>query len=237
MRFPLRLSAALLKTKLSTLLTGSSSSSPIFHVTPCEDGLARVKSTSAPIVWIGGEEPLLHPEIGRLANDLLKENRHVFLHTDGYNLRQRIHAFRPDSRFFLTLEFAGREGTHNRTTDRPDAFRRSLEGIRAAKLSGFLVAAHFTVTSETDPCEIGELIECLDSKDVDGFIVSSGGKVAAAAKKTSLSEALADTRAMIRCSRWENFARLLEDSYSSGVPVRAPEKMSAPGEGAYEEGD
>src|ERR1051325_3462151 len=118
MRFPLRLSAALLKTKFPPLLTGSSSLSPIFHVAPCEDRLARAKSTRAPIVWIGGEEPLLHPEIGRLANDLLKENRHVFLHTDGYNLRQRIHAFRPDSRLFLTLQFAGREETHNRAMGR-----------------------------------------------------------------------------------------------------------------------
>ncbi len=233
MRFPLRLSAALLKTKLSTLLAGSS---PIFHVTPGENGLARVKSTSAPIVWIGGEESLLHPEIGRLANDLLEEGRHVFLHTDGYSLRQRIHAFRPGSRLFLTLQFAGLEEAHNRAIGRPDAFRRSLEGIRAAKLSGFLVAAHVTVTSETDPCEIGELIECLDSKDVDGFIVSSVGQTATV-QNAALSEILADARAMIRCSRWENFSRLLEDSYSGAVPVRAPEKVPAPGEGAYEEGD
>ena len=236
MRFPLRLSAALLKTKLSTLLAGSSSSSPILHVTPGEDSLARVKSTNAPIVWIGGEEPVLHPNVGRLANDLLQHNRYVFLHTDGYNLRQRIHAFRPDSRLFFTLQFAGLEETHNRAIGRPDAFRRSLEGIRAAKLSGFLVAAHVAVTSETDPCEIGELIECLDSKDVDGFLVSSGGQ-AATGQNAALSEILADARAMIRCSRWEYFSRLLEDSYSGGVPVRAPEKMSAPGEGAYEEGD
>jgi MoaA/NifB/PqqE/SkfB family radical SAM enzyme len=236
MRFPLRLSAALLKTKLSTLLAGSPSSSPIFHMTPSEDGIAQAKSANSPIVWLGGEEPLLHPEIGRLANDLLEDNRHVFLHTDGYNLRQRIHAFRPDSRLFLTLQFAGLEGTHNRVMGRSDAFRRSLEGIRAAKLSGFLIAAHFTVTPETDACEIGELIECLDNRDVDGFIVSSGGQVVAG-KKTSLSETLADARAMIRCSRWENFSRLLEDSYSDGASIRTLEKMSAPGEGAYEEGD
>lgn len=236
MRFPLRLSAALLKTKLSTLLGVSSGSSPIFHMAPGEDGLARAKSTSSPIVWLGGEEPLLHSEIGRLANDLVEENRHVFLHTDGYNLRQRIHAFRPDSRLFLTLQFAGLERTHNRVMGRSHAFRRSLEGIRAAKLSGFLVAAHFTVTPETDPCEIGELIECLDSKDVDGFMASSGGRVAIG-QYASLSETLADTRAMIRCSRWENFSRLLEDSYADRLPVRTPGKISAPHEGAYEEGD
>jgi MoaA/NifB/PqqE/SkfB family radical SAM enzyme len=236
MRFPLRLSAALERTRLSTLLVRSSRSPLIFHLSIGDKGLARAKSQGAPVVWIGGEEPLLHPEIGGLANGLVEDNRHVFVHTDGYNLRQRIHAFRPDSRLFLTLEFAGLEETHNRVMGRHDAFRRSLEGIRAAKLSGFLVAAHFTVAPQTDACEIGELIECLDSKDVDGFVVSSGSQVPTG-QNAALSEILDEARAMIRCNRWENFSRLLEESYTGAVSRRTPEKISAPGEGAYEEGD
>src|SRR5690349_6572289 len=139
MRFPLRLSAALLRTRVSTLLTGSSRSRAILHAVADEDVAARLKNAPAPVVWVGGEEPLLHPEIGRLTNSLIEDNRHVFLHADGYHLRQRIHAFRPDSRLFLTLQFAGLEETHNRVMGRSDAFRRSLEGIRAAKLSGFLI--------------------------------------------------------------------------------------------------
>lgn len=236
MRFPLRLSAAIFKTRVSALLASVSGSQVIFHRTAAEDQIARAKNANAPIVWIGGEEPLLHPEIGRFANDLLEGNRYVFLHTDGYSLRQRIHAFRPDSRLFLTIEFAGREENHNRAMGRTDAFQRSLEGIRAAKLSGFLVAAHFTVTSETDPCEIGELIEWLDNKDVDGFIVSTGGQTATG-QNAALSETLSDARAMIRCGRWENFSRLLEASYVHPAPAREQEKLSASGENAFEEGD
>jgi|SRR5579859_7537922 len=234
MRFPLRLSAALFKAKISGLFGGFTSARAIVHLSPDENAVTRAANSSAPVVWLGGADSLAHPEIGRIARDLVDSNRHVFLHSDGYNLRQRIHAFRPDSRLFLTLEFAGREETHNRAIGRPDAFRRSLEAVRAAKLSGFLVAAHFTVAAEADPCEIGELIELLDKHDVDGFIVSSRGQ-AFAPGNSSLAETVSDVRAMIRCRRWENFSRALDISYAAAA--RAPQKISAPGEGAYEEGD
>jgi hypothetical protein len=233
MRFPFRLSADLLKAKASRLF--GDATPPIFHAVPGDDCVARAKSTGSPVIWLGGIETPLHPGIGRVANALVKSDRHVFLHTSGYDLRQRIHEFRPDSRLFLTLEFAGREEVHNKIVARPDAFGRSLESIRAAKLSGFLVAAHITVTSETDACDASELIEYLDKKDVDGFIVSSGRQFSTA-KDSALAELLEDVRAMIRCSRWENFSRLLEVSYVS-ASARAQEKLPTSGESAFEEGD
>ncbi len=197
MRFPFRLTADLLKVRVSNLVASATAAPAILRVAPDENAPARTNQIASPVVWLGGTEPLLNLEIGRVTDGLVELNRHIFLHTDGYNLRQRIHEFHPDSRLFLTLEFAGREETQNRVMDRPDAFRRSLEGIRAAKLSGFLIAAHFTVASETDPCEIGELIESLDSEDVDGFIASTSGRISSL-NNASLSEKLADVRAMIR---------------------------------------
>ncbi len=235
MRFPLRLSADLFKAKISNLLDGPSKVPAILRTESDENALTRTRQTASPVVWLGGTEPLLYPEIGRVANSVVELNRYTFLHTDGYQLRQRIHEFRPDSRLFLTVEFFGIEAAHNRAAGRQDAFRRALEGIRAAKLSGFLVAAHFTVTNETDPCQIGEVIESLDSKDMDGFIVSTGGR-ASTATMAAISETLEDTRAMIRCGRWENFSRLLEASYYDSF-VRAPAKLSSSGESACEEGD
>jgi MoaA/NifB/PqqE/SkfB family radical SAM enzyme len=235
MRFPIRLSASLLKAKIAPLAEAYAPPS-IVHIASGENCVARARNVASPVVWLGGTEPLLDPEIGRNTNALVELDRHVFLHTDGYNLRQRIHAFRPDSRLFLTLEFAGGEENHNGVAGRPDAFRRSIEAIRAAKLSGFLIAAHVTVTPEMDACQIGELIGFLDKMDVDGFIVSSGGR-SLADNGASLAENLADVRSMIRSGRWENFSRMLEASYLNAAPARAAEKVSASGENAFEEGD
>ena len=164
----------------------------------------------------------------------MDSGRHLFLHTSGCGLRNRIHAFRPDSRLFLTVEFAGQESAHDKEVGRPGAFRRSLEGIRAAKLSGFLVCAHVTVACETSSAEIGELIEFLDAKDVDGFIVSSGGQNSPA-NAASLAEKLDEVREMIRCSRWEDFSRLLEASYAETIPINERVKLAGTDANAFEE--
>ena len=98
------------------------------------------------------------------------------------------------------------------------------------------MAAHFTVTLETDACEIGELIELLDKHDVDGFIVTSRGQ-ALAPGNVSLAETVEDVRAMIRCGRWEKFSKILDSSYAAAAGARVQQKVPATGEGAYEEGD
>lgn len=228
MRFPLRLSAALYKAKALRPLGGGASSNLIAHFVP--DEADPVLETTSPIVWVGGAEPLLHSEIGRIVAEHAKGKRFVFLHTSGYNLRQRIHALQANSRLFLTLEFMGRECAHNRADGRADAFQRSLEGIRAAKLSGFLVAAHFTVTEQTDSCDIGELIEFLDKNDVDGFIATSRGQSGRPGCEL-LAETLDDVRTMIRSSQWEKFSRILEESFDNGKAI------GAESENAFEEGD
>ncbi|GAC1638617.1 MAG: hypothetical protein NVS9B14_19250 [Candidatus Acidiferrum sp.] len=230
MRFPFRLTAALYKAKVLGLMSGGSASSAIAHVSPGSLDKAKSGVVKAPVVWLDGAEPLLHPEIGRIVAQHTEANRFVFLPTNGYQLRQRIHAVQPSPRLFLTVEFAGREKAHNLVAGRADAFDRSMEGIRAAKLSGFLVAAHFTVTPQTDSCELGELIEFLDKNDVDGFMATSRGQ-AARPRSVSLIETLDDVRTMIRSSQWERFSALLEESFASNEAVRAGS------EGAFEEGD
>ena len=234
MRFPARLSLDLLRTRVSRLFARSRSDSPIFHLSASnfsstnqkeieaesdpnaavmEVPSSVVSQSAAPIFWVGGDEPLLHPVIGRIAAALNQSGRNVFLHTDGLALRKRIHEFRPDARLFLTVELAGRGEIHDSTVAQPGPFARVMEGVRAAKLSGFHVCAHVTVHLETDVCETVELFEYLDQYDVDGFIVSSGGELARSASGGELRQKLAEIRSLVRCSRWEYFSALLEASY------------------------
>lgn len=227
MKFPLRLTLDLWRNR-------DARRAPIFHlpavVLPAlhenggdcisgENGHYAAESvrtaaqTKAPVLWIGGSEPLDHSEVGRVAFALTAKRRNVFVHTDGQRLRQRIHEFHPDPRLFLTVELSGREEFHDDAVGRPGAFGRVIEGIRAAKLSGFHVCAHVTVTGKTGVCETGELFEFLDRYDVDGYIVSSGGRTPPA--DSAALEDLEEIRALTRCGRWENFSRLLEASYAS----------------------
>jgi len=234
MKFPLRLTLDLWRGRWFTAGGDGSGAAPIFHLPAAwlpalhengcghsadvdshtaADSVRTAAKRKAPVLWIGGSEPLNHAEVGRVAFALNARGRNVFLHTDGRRLRQRIHEFRPDPRLFLTVELAGRAAFHDRSVGKPGTFQRVMEGIRAAKLSGFYVCAHVTVTGRTEPCETGELFEFLDRYDVDGFIVSSGGSEPAI-PATAYQEKLEELRGFVRCGRWENFSRLLESSYA-----------------------
>lgn len=253
MRFPLRLRADLLRYRLFHSFS-ESAAAPVFRFSPLvthfskrdrvddsatglewhspEDCVRLAKDLSTRIFWIGGTEPLLHPEIGGVTRSLAQSGRHVFLHTGALDLRKRIHEFQPDSRLFFAVEFAGPEAVHDTRAGRPGTFRRTMESIRTAKLSGFLVCAHVTVGLQTDPCDIGELFEYLDERDVDGFIVSSGE----ASASSPVTGKLAEIRALIRHAGWEHFSRLLESSYAQPIAAPAPRELPASRARAFEEG-
>jgi sulfatase maturation enzyme AslB (radical SAM superfamily) len=194
-----------------------------------------ISQTAAPILWVGGEEPLQHPVIGRISAALNKAGRNVFLHTNGLRLRQRIHEFRPEERLFLTVELAGRGEIHDASVAQVGAFQRIIEGIRAAKLSGFHVCTHLTANSSTDACLTSELFEYLDKHDVDGLIVSSGGRTPEDSAGTELQEKLEEIRSLVRCTRWEYFSSLLEASYASAPRKKAAVVLSGGDSGACEE--
>lgn len=234
MKFPLRLTLDFWRERFLSSGDDGNGAAPIFHLPAAwlpalhesrfeptagadphsaADSVRTAAKSKAPVLWIGGSEPLDHAEVGRVAFALNAHGRNVFIHTDGQSLRQRIHEFRPDPRLFLTVELAGREAFHDRAVGKTGAFWRVMEGIRAAKLSGFYVCAHVSVTEKTELCETGELFEFLDRYDADGFIVSSGGSVQATLS-AAYQEKLEELRGLVRCSRWEHFSKLLESSYA-----------------------
>lgn len=253
MRFPLRLSAALFNAKfsrrttnpifrLSPLIAGAVHASAVEPLTPetawhsGEECVRLAQSQGSPIVWLGACEPMLHPAIGEVASLLLSAGHHVFVHTCGQGLRKRIHEFMPDSRLFLTFEFASGEIEHDCAKARSGPFRQIMEAIRAAKLSGFLVCAHVTVGTEANACEIGELFEYLDGNDIDGFIVSSGGAMVNASETKPLRDKLEDVLCLLRDPRWEKFSRFLEASYATRPAVSIPAKIRSSEANACQEG-
>lgn len=254
MRFPLRLSAALFHAKFSRLRTAC----PVFRLSLLiarvpdsspdvslsaenvwrfpEDCIRLARTQGSPVVWLGGGEPMFHPAIGDVASSLVRSGLHVFVHTCGHDFRKRIHEFTPDSRLFFVFEFAGREAEHDRSAGEQGRFQSIMEAIRAAKLSGFLVCAHVSVNPRTDPCEIGELFEYLDSRDVDGFIVSSGGVARSSAEAAAVHRTLHEVLCLARSRRWEGFSRLLEASYATHATAPSPSaELRGPEANACEE--
>jgi MoaA/NifB/PqqE/SkfB family radical SAM enzyme len=232
MRFPLRLTADLIMAQLAKKLRGPAAVSPVLYMDPMEharpsghdagkspaktnagtDLLACVRSTAAPVVWIGGEEPLLHPEMGQLTRCIAGIGRHVFLETDGALLRRRIHEFRPASRLFLTVQLNGFEESHDLRAGRAGSFRAAVEGIRVAKLSGFLFCVHARIHSATNLKEIAGLIQFAQTLGVDGFVISPANAVSGTANRDprALHGKTLEARKLIGNPSWERFSRLLD---------------------------
>jgi hopanoid biosynthesis associated radical SAM protein HpnH len=146
--------------------------STINEIMTVEQCLAASDECGAPIVSICGGEPMIYPEIGKLAKGILDRGRHIILCTNGMFIRKRLHEFKPVSSFFFNVHLDGLERTHDLCVERDGVFREAIEGVKAAKAAGFLVCSNTTIYKETDLNEIADLYSYLDTLGVDGYMLA-----------------------------------------------------------------
>jgi MoaA/NifB/PqqE/SkfB family radical SAM enzyme len=236
MRFPLRLAADLTMARLAQKLRLAQGAGPVQFVDAAEilhpdsshpvshEKIRDIIGSRSPVVWIGGSEPLHHPGIAHLVRAITQSGHFVFLETAGTLLRRRIHEFQPVSRLFLTVRLES--GALHCTSSglRPGASELAVEGIRAARLSGFSICIHVRVTPEMS--DAAELFHQAHSLDVDGCVISRtrGESNAALPAALTLSQKTAEARKRIGSIWWESFSRLVE-------PVLLGEPRSLPSTG------
>lgn len=154
-----------------------------------EECLASVDECGAPIVSICGGEPLIYPEIGKLARAILKRRKNIYLCTNGMFIKKRLHEFKRTDRFFFNVHLDGLEATHDVAVERDGVFKAAVEGIQAAKAAGFLVCTNTTIYKETNLDEIEFLFQYLTRLGVDGFMLAPAYGYAAV-KETNPNGAL-----------------------------------------------
>jgi hopanoid biosynthesis associated radical SAM protein HpnH len=146
--------------------------STINEIMTVEQCVAASDECGAPVVSICGGEPMIYPEIGRLAREILERGRHIILCTNGMFIRKRLHEFKPTSSFFFNVHLDGLERTHDLCVEKDGVFREAIEGVKAAKAAGFMVCSNTTIYKETDLNEIADLYAFLDTLGVDGYMLS-----------------------------------------------------------------
>ena len=228
LRFPLRLTADLTRAWLGKRSRPASGASPIQFVDVAEllhhdsnqpvshEKIRELVSSSSPVVWVGGSEPLNHPGTAHLVRAIAGSGHCVFLETDGILLRRRIHEFQPVPRLFLTVRLEAGAQLHTTKSLRPSPAELALEGIRAAQLSGFLVCVHARVQAETELGKVTELMRFSRSIHVDGLIVTPacGGSNSTALEGAATQRKTAEARELIGSKWWESFSRLVEAALS-----------------------
>src|SRR5882672_3141357 len=229
LRFPVRLTAELGRARLAQRSRPALNRSPVQFVDSADllhhdsnhpvshEKIREVISSRSAAVWIGGSEPLRHPGVAHLVRAITGSGHSVFLETDGTLLRRRIHEFQPVPRLFLTVRLEPAAKSHTPNRIRAGAFELAVEGIRVARLSGFLICVHARIRPETELGETAELIHFVRPLDVDGIVITSGddGSNTANLDTAALRRKTEEARKLIGSKCWESFSRTVEPSLSS----------------------
>ena len=137
-----------------------------------EECVAAVEESGAPVVSITGGEPLIHPDIGGIIDDITRRHRFVYLCTNGTLLKRSLRKFRPGPYLSFVVHLDGQAAIHDRNAGRAGVFEKAVAGIRAAKAAGFQVRTNTTIYSNSDLDDIRGLFQTLADAGVDGTMVS-----------------------------------------------------------------
>ena len=246
LRFPLRLTADLLFARLArgaspvqfvdaADILHSESGHPVSH-----EKIREVISSRSPIVWIGGSEPLLHPGAAHLVRAITQSGHCVFLETDGTLLRRRIHEFQPVSRLFLAVRLEADAPRRSSSPLQPVPFELAVEGIRAARLSGFFICVLTRVSPDTQLSAAEELIQLAHSLDADGFVALPARMASDSASQAAQVARQKTSELRKRTGRfwWSSFSRLVEPklvgnanaTHVAGVSSRHADEQAGPNE-------
>lgn len=132
------------------------------------------EESGVPVVSIAGGEPLIHPEIGEIAQGLVARKRFVYLCTNAILLERKLPLFKPSAYLTFSIHMDGLEKRHDELVCRTGVFQTAVQAIKAAKGAGFRVTTNTTIFQGEDPAELQALFDYLMDLGVDGMMISPG---------------------------------------------------------------
>lgn len=142
------------------------------HSLSAAECLSAVDEAGAPMVSIAGGEPLLHPDIVPIVDQILAGGRGVTLCTNGLLLEDSLDGFRPSPYLSFVIHLDGLARTHDGYAGREGVFATAMDAISAAKRRGFRVMVNTTLYKGTDVAETVQLLELLAQIPINGIIVA-----------------------------------------------------------------
>jgi hopanoid biosynthesis associated radical SAM protein HpnH len=138
-----------------------------------EDVISAVEECGAPMVSIAGGEPLLHPDIVGMVDELVRRKVYVYLCTNAVLLQRRIDRFTPSRYFSFVIHIDGLRERHDEAVDRPGVFDQAVAAIRDAKARGFRVTTNSTFFNTDTPKTVRDVLDFLnDDLEVDAMMIS-----------------------------------------------------------------
>jgi hopanoid biosynthesis associated radical SAM protein HpnH len=138
-----------------------------------EDVVGAVEESGTPMVSIAGGEPLLHPDIAVMVEELVRRKIYVYLCTNAVLLRRRLDRFTPSRFFSWVVHVDGLQERHDAAVDREGVFDEAVAAIRDAKAKGFRVTTNSTFFNTDSPKTLRDVLDFLnDDLGVDAMMIS-----------------------------------------------------------------
>lgn len=142
---------------------------------PVQQALDAMEECGAPMASIAGGEPLMHPQIDVLVNELVRRKKFVFLCTNAMLVRKWWDRFdfKPSPYFAFTVHMDGLRERHDAAVNKEGVFDEVVEAVRWLKERGFRVTTNSTFFSDDTPQNIIDVLDFLnDDLKVDEMMVS-----------------------------------------------------------------
>ncbi|MGH3423771.1 MAG: adenosyl-hopene transferase HpnH [Nocardioidaceae bacterium] len=142
---------------------------------PVEQAVGAIEECGAPMVSIAGGEPLMHPEIDTIVNELVARKKFVYVCTNALLIRKWWHKFdfKPSPYFAFTLHVDGLRERHDESVCQDGVFDEVVEAVRFLKDRGFRVTTNTTIFSTDTPQSVIDVMDYLnDDLEVDQMMIS-----------------------------------------------------------------
>lgn len=140
---------------------------------PVEQAVAAIEECGAPMVSIAGGEPLMHPQIEQIVEELVKRKKHVFLCTNALLMPRKIDKFSPSRYFTWMVHIDGLRERHDASVEKEGVFDQAVANIKDAQQRGFQMATNTTFFSDDTPQNVIEVLDYLnDELKIDNMQIS-----------------------------------------------------------------
>ncbi len=142
---------------------------------PVERAIAAMEECGAPMVSIAGGEPLMHPQIDDMVNELVKRKKYVYLCTNAELVRKRFDKFdfKPSPYFSFAIHIDGLQERHDESVAKEGVFDEAVAAIKFLKDKGFRVTTNSTFFNTDTPQTIIDVLNFLnDEVKVDSMMIS-----------------------------------------------------------------
>jgi len=119
-----------------------------------------------PVVLFSGGEPLLHPDIVRLAGHAVKSGMRAVISTNGTLITPELAGeLATVGLSYIGVSLDGGSDTHDRFRGVPGSFNRTLLGLRNAREQGIKTGLRFTITKRNVE-EIPDVFDVLEQENI-----------------------------------------------------------------------